>query len=126
MTTTNVVKKHRTVSTGMADAEGAAFGAVLRRLRTAAGLSVRRLAALADVLPSSVSHYENGRQVPKPEALKQMAAALSVPPELLMWFAYTERRAEGAQRDLFRQVEDIMVRQLELFERALARQAETG
>jgi len=120
MTTIKTPKKGDALSLSTTDGERLVFTAVLKRLRVAAGFGVRRLAQRAGVLPSSVSHYENGRQVPKPEALKRIAQALSVPPELLMWFAYTERRHEGAERDLFRRVENIMVRQLRLFERALA------
>jgi transcriptional regulator with XRE-family HTH domain len=52
------------------------FGEVLRSLRETRGLSHRRLAALAHVDPSYLSHLERGRRVPSPTTAQNLDAAL--------------------------------------------------
>lgn len=53
------------------------FGAVLRRERLAAGLSMRQLGAAAGIAPSTVHRLENGLlPMPRPDQLNRLARAL--------------------------------------------------
>jgi WD40 repeat protein/transcriptional regulator with XRE-family HTH domain/energy-coupling factor transporter ATP-binding protein EcfA2 len=53
------------------DTPEARFGAVLRRVRVRAGLSVRRLARDLDRAHSTISDFENGRRLPGVEVVEQ-------------------------------------------------------
>lgn len=59
------------------------FGASLRRLREAAGLSVQQLAERAGLDRQSVYNYEAGTRRPTWDAVQQLAAALGVPTDAL-------------------------------------------
>ena len=51
----------------------------LREAREARGVTATSLAMLIGLTPSSISHYENGRQTPSPAALEAMAEKLRFP-----------------------------------------------
>ncbi|PKQ00860.1 MAG: XRE family transcriptional regulator [Alphaproteobacteria bacterium HGW-Alphaproteobacteria-13] len=55
------------------------FGALLRRLRIAKGLSQADVAEALDVSAPSISGWESGRARPKPERMTALAAMLGVP-----------------------------------------------
>ena len=95
------------------------IGSILKRLREARGLTSRGLADLAHVTQSAVSHYETGRMVPRPRKLREIARALHVAPEPLLWFAYMEHEAsELMPKKLFRDFERFMRSQLGPYENA--------
>jgi transcriptional regulator with XRE-family HTH domain len=96
------------------------FGQVLHRLRIASGVSVRELARRIEMRASSVSQYENGLQTPSPAAVHRIGKVLEVPAELLLWFAFTERKAVGRKNSVLHQVDAVMVEQVDLFESAIA------
>ena len=50
----------------------------LRELRAERLLSIRELARLADVAPSTIYLTEAGRTVPRPSVMRRIAAALGV------------------------------------------------
>jgi transcriptional regulator with XRE-family HTH domain len=54
--------------------------ASLREVRTARLLSMRDLAALAQVAPSTIYLIEKGRSVPRLSVVRRLAAALQVDP----------------------------------------------
>lgn len=56
------------------------IGGVLRRTRRARDLSLRELAAIAEVSPSLLSQIENSKVNPSVATLYAIAAALSLPP----------------------------------------------
>jgi non-specific serine/threonine protein kinase len=64
-----------------AGAEGAGFGAVLRRHRVAAGLTQEALAERAGLSRRGVQHLEAGDARPYPATLDALAAALALGPE---------------------------------------------
>lgn len=55
------------------------FGANLKRLRVARGISQATLAAELDVSAPSVSGWEKGRARPKPDRMTALASLLGVP-----------------------------------------------
>lgn len=57
----------------------------LRKARESAGLSIRALAAAAEVAPGSVVHYEDGKTDPARGIVERLATALGVTPQ---WLAY--------------------------------------
>ena len=57
----------------------------LRQARESAGLSIRALAAAAEVAPGSVVHYEDGKTDPARGIVERLASALNVTPQ---WLAY--------------------------------------
>ena len=59
------------------------IGDLVRRARQEAGLKQEALAELVGVASPSISHYENGRQVPRIEVLERIADATGKP---LPWF----------------------------------------
>ncbi len=56
----------------------------LTEAREARGLTQTELAELTGIKPQSISHYEQGRQSPSPEALELLCAQLSVPLRLFL------------------------------------------
>lgn len=50
----------------------------IREARIAAGLSVRQLAGLSDISPSSISQIENGKSIPNILTLKRLADGLGI------------------------------------------------
>lgn len=69
----------------------AVHGPVLRHLRTAAGHTVRTLAAETGMSYSSLSRVECGILRARPEMFAALAKALNVDPQVLM--AYPDRVA---------------------------------
>ena len=61
------------------------FPSRLRRTRESAGLSIRALAAAADLAPGSVVHYEDGKTDPDRGVVEKIAGALGVNAG---WLAY--------------------------------------
>ena len=59
-------------------------GTTIRRARLRAGLPLRHLAALLGVSASYLSHIENGRRVPSPRFLENVAGHLGLDPEALL------------------------------------------
>jgi len=98
--------------------EGQRFGAVLRRLRQSSGLSGRALARSAGLAEASVSHYETGKRLPMPTALKKLARVLGVPAEVLSWFAYVGDPHDDIAKSAFIAVEGLMRAQVQLYEQA--------
>src|SRR5690348_11632538 len=63
-------------------AEATAFGALLRRYRTLAGLSQEALAARATISTRAVSDLERGiNRAPRAETLELLASALALTPD---------------------------------------------
>ena len=58
----------------------------LRDLRVEALLSMRELAQLAGVAPSTVYLIEAGRTMPQPTVMRRLSAALAVEPSAVMEF----------------------------------------
>ena len=78
-----------------------AFGRILRSLRSARRLSIRRTAALAGVAPSYLSRIENGKVTPPPErTIVRIARALHSDPAPLL--ALAARVPEDVSRRLAR------------------------
>jgi transcriptional regulator with XRE-family HTH domain len=67
----------------------------LRQLRAERLLSIRELARLADVAPSTVFLVEAGRVTPRPGTARRLAAALDVAPGAVDEF---RRAIEAAKR----------------------------
>jgi len=65
-------------------AQMGALGAVIRAQRTVAELSLRDLAALADVSNAYLSQIERGLHEPSLKVLKSIADALQVPLEAML------------------------------------------
>jgi transcriptional regulator with XRE-family HTH domain len=61
-----------------------AVGGSIRRVRRRSGLSMRELAAKADLSQPFLSNIENGRSMPSVATLYKLAAALGVPPSDLL------------------------------------------
>jgi len=102
--------------------EPSRFGLVLRQLRTAKGISGRRLAQLANLASASVSQYETGRQVPRLSVISRLARVFGISSEVLSWYAYTQPAMAAQDARLFREVEKLMRRQVEIHERGLRRE----
>ena len=66
--------------------EGTAFGARLRALREAAGLTQAKLAEKADMQPSVLARLERGEREPTWPTVLKLAESLSVTPD-----AFTEK-----------------------------------
>jgi transcriptional regulator with XRE-family HTH domain len=62
----------------------AQFGATVRRLRMAAGLTQEQLGAACDMDLSAVSRLERGHRNPRLDTLVRLARALDVPPAALL------------------------------------------
>ena len=91
------------------------FGEILRRIRAARSLSSRELARRARLPLGSISHYENGRQMPRRESLRRIARVLCVDDQLLVWFlADAPRRSP---RGVFSRVDTLMLDQVSLVEK---------
>lgn len=73
-----------TVETGPARKQAQRFGANLKRLRAARGLSQADLAAALEVSAPSISGWEKGRARPKPDRLTALASLLGVPVSQLL------------------------------------------
>jgi|SRR6516164_9122149 transcriptional regulator with XRE-family HTH domain len=63
------------------------LGKTIKRLRTERGLSQRELAEAADVTPSFLSLVENGEREPSLATVRNIAAALEISPEIIIWDA---------------------------------------
>jgi transcriptional regulator with XRE-family HTH domain len=61
-----------------------AFGARVREVRTAQGLTQERLAEAAGVHPTFISNLERGYRVPTVPTLLKLAAGLAVAPSRLI------------------------------------------
>ncbi|HUM84137.1 MAG TPA: helix-turn-helix transcriptional regulator [Lachnospiraceae bacterium] len=57
------------------------FGGRLRHFRQNAGMTQKELAEKSGLAVESICKYEQGRRLPKPENMKNLAAALQMPPE---------------------------------------------
>lgn len=81
----------------MASDEDASFGARLRRLREAAGLTQAELAERADLSPNAISALERGERTrPYPHTVRALAAALGLEPEELAQLASAARGRRAA------------------------------
>lgn len=63
---------------------GLTLGSAVRELRHSAGLSQRELAELVGIQHTYLSHIEANRREPTLRVLRQIAAALRLPPSLLI------------------------------------------
>ena len=103
------------------------FGAILKQLREAMGISARKLGAMAGLPSASVSHYENGLQTPAPESLQKIADAMGAPTEVLSWFAYTRPpTSPAAEKLLFGKVEGLMMEQVDELEERFRKKRSRG
>lgn len=76
------------------------FGKTIRKLRIERGISQQDLANEAELTPSFLSLVENDHRRPSLAALQKLAAALSVPEEVVVWDAVElpERLSEEDRR----------------------------
>jgi len=104
------------------------FGNVVLRLRKASGLSIRELAKTSGLSAGLICHYEKGRNTPRPNTLPKLAAALTVPSELLSWFAYKRtaapkcrylRKHKKVWKDLLERADRGMKERLKALEQVL-------
>ncbi|MFL5897108.1 MAG: helix-turn-helix domain-containing protein [Solirubrobacterales bacterium] len=63
------------------------IAAVIRLLRTQAGLTQEQLALEVGVKPSEISHLESGRRNPKLGTLQRLAEVLEVRCSYMLWLA---------------------------------------
>lgn len=75
---------------------GVAFGRVLRRLRTAAGLTQEQLGFEADLRRTYVSILELGQQTPSLATVFKIAGALQCPARELVGLVEDEMGKEGS------------------------------
>lgn len=69
------------------------LGELVARLRQQAGLSIRGLAATANVDIANISRMERGESIPKPATLQRLAAALNAnPADLFAAAGYADKR----------------------------------
>ena len=61
-----------------------AFGLLIRKLRKAKGLSLRKLAKLVDVSFVNIAHIENGRVTTSKKIIRQLAKALDYDADKLL------------------------------------------
>jgi transcriptional regulator with XRE-family HTH domain len=114
--------EHR--GTGESKARVNRFGVALHRFRLAGGWSVRELAGKVGVPASSISHYENGRQIPRRDIVQKIGDAMGVPAELLAWLTYPEPRPTKHSPPFIKDVERIMMEQVDVFVQALREERE--
>jgi transcriptional regulator with XRE-family HTH domain len=100
------------------------FGRVLHRLREAGGWSLRDLAKMADVPASSLSHYEKGLQMPRRDVLQRLGDGMGVPADLLIWLTFPEPVAGKDSPAFVKDVERIMMEQVDVFVQALREKKE--
>jgi transcriptional regulator with XRE-family HTH domain len=79
----------------------------LRKLRIAAGLSVRELARQIDQQPSNVSYWETTGKTPRSEVLVNMAKALGVSVEQLLGEAPARKGQSNSAGKLGRVFESV-------------------
>jgi transcriptional regulator with XRE-family HTH domain len=84
-------------ATESAEATGRSFGAYLRAQRQAAQLTLRELAALANVSNPYLSQLERGLHQPSVAVIRSLAEALNLSAELLLAEAAGLQRAAGGQ-----------------------------
>jgi transcriptional regulator with XRE-family HTH domain len=58
-------------------------GAAIRSIREARGFSLRRLAGLAGIAPSTLSRIETGQRGTGPVTIRSIASALDTPTEAI-------------------------------------------
>lgn len=75
------------------------YGKAIRTLRSARGLSQKRLAAQANLGPSHLSLLESGSRAPSTGTLEALAKALDVPVYLLMLLASENGDLRGISTD---------------------------
>ena len=63
------------------------LGMTIKKLRLERGVSQKQLAEEAQLTPSFVSLIEHNRRDPSIAAIARLAAALNVPPEVVIWDA---------------------------------------
>jgi transcriptional regulator with XRE-family HTH domain len=98
-------------------------GKILNRLLRAYDWSPEDLAGKSDVDVQSIQDCSDGESVPTNRDLRKMAKALIIPPECFLWFKDKERPGLPADnRKLFRRVENLFVRQIDLFVDAARRE----
>lgn len=69
---------------GMGDEDARIFGARVKALREAAGLTQIALAKKAGVQQGQLSEIEIGKRIPRLDTIKKLARALDVPPHVLI------------------------------------------
>jgi transcriptional regulator with XRE-family HTH domain len=87
----------------------------LRRLREAAGLSVRELARQIEESPTNVSYWERSGQIPRSDVVAAIARVLGVSIEAVLGEAQPRRAAApgGKVRQAFEAVSKLPRRQQE-------------
>jgi transcriptional regulator with XRE-family HTH domain len=67
---------------------GSRFGDNLRRLRRREGLSQEQLAKRSSLHRTEIGLLEKGKRVPRIDTLLQLAGAMAIPPEELLFGIY--------------------------------------
>ena len=83
------------------------FGARLRQLREAAGVSQTALAAEIGVSPRMMAYYEGPKSHPPSDLLPAMAEALGVSVETLLGVEVSKRKAKPADTRLHRRLQQL-------------------
>jgi transcriptional regulator with XRE-family HTH domain len=71
------------------------YGRGIIAARTKRGLSKRKLAARAGLVPSYITHLESGKKVPSLAAVEAISRALDIPVYLLMLLSSDEAELKG-------------------------------
>ena len=100
--------------------KGKIFSERLRAARKSKRLSQADLAKRTDLLPSAVSHFENGRRSPSFDNLRKLADALAVTVDYLLGRAQKPKSSGLVAEQLFRDFERMSPTDQE----ALAKMAE--
>lgn len=100
--------------------KGKIFSERLRTARKSKRLSQVDLAKRTDLLPSAVSHFENGRRSPSFDNLRKLADALEVTVDYLLGRAQEPKSSDLVAEQLFRDFERMSTADQE----ALAKMAE--
>lgn len=72
-----------------------------KRARESAGLTMDALAQAAGVLRVTIWHVEHRKRIPKPAALRSIAAALGLPEsQLYLWLAHSPEFVDTSAREV--------------------------
>jgi transcriptional regulator with XRE-family HTH domain len=75
------------------------YGRAIRLVRSARGLSQKKLAKDLGTDPSFVSHLERNKRVPSVETLQSLGEALKIPVYLLVFLASDQEDLHGIPQD---------------------------
>jgi len=93
------------------------YGRAIRLARAIAGVSQKRLAALAGLDPSHISLVEKGKRTPSISALERVAKALGVPHHVLTMLGAEQADLTGATPSELQVIGEALARTLATYER---------